>query len=145
MNEIKKQGNKFICDIFFIILGSGFFCKIPYKNNNINVLFTNNHVINKDLLFIGNKIRILYNKKYKEIEITKNRLICTDSRKDKEGLDYTCIQILKEDGFNFENIIEIDDSNLSNYIGIKIGVLQYPNGDELKLKTGYIENLNNIK
>ena len=62
-NEIKKQGNKYICNILFDIFGSGFFCQIPYNNKNINVLFTNNHVINKDLLSIGKKIRLNYKKK----------------------------------------------------------------------------------
>ena len=145
IDKIKEKGNKFICDILFDILGSGFFCQIPFYNNNINVLFTNNHVINKDLLSIGNKIRLIYKQKYKEIEITENRLIFTDSRNYKIGLDYTCIQIFKEDGLNIENIFKIDDSNISNYNGIKICVLHYPKGDELELTTGYIQNLNNYE
>ena len=128
-NEIKKQGNKFICDILFNILGSGFFCQIPYNNKNINVLFTNNHVINKDLLSIGQKIRLNYKGEDKEIEIKENRLIRTDSRNYKEGLDYTCIQILEQDGLNIKNIFKIYDSNISNYSGIKICVLQYPKGN----------------
>ena len=65
-NEIKKQGNKFICDILFNILESEFICQIPYNNKNINVLFTNNHIINKDLLSIGKKIRLIYKKKIKK-------------------------------------------------------------------------------
>ena len=36
-NKIKKEGNKYICIILLSILGSGFFCKIPYNNNYINV------------------------------------------------------------------------------------------------------------
>ncbi len=98
INEIKKKGNKFICEILFDILGNGFFCQIPYNNNNINVLFTNNHIINKNLLLVGQKIRLYYKQKYKEIEITENRLVFTDSRNYKEGFDYTCIQIFNEDG-----------------------------------------------
>ena len=37
-------------------------------HNYINVLFTNNHVINKYLLLIGNKIRLYYKGEYKEIK-----------------------------------------------------------------------------
>ena len=142
-DKIKKDGN--ICDILFNILGSGFFCKIPYNENKINFLFTNNHVINEDLLLIGKKIRIFYKGEPKEIEITKNRLIWTDSRNYKEGLDYTCIQIFKEDGFNIKNFFEIENFNLSNYNGIPICILQYPKGNELTLKTGYIKELNNYE
>ena len=129
IDKTKKQGTTFICDILFNISGSGFFCQIPYNNKNINVLFTNNHVINKDLLLIGQKIRLNYKGEDKEIEIKENRLIRTDSRNFKEGLDYTCIQILEQDGFNIKNIFKIYDSNISNYNGIKICILQYPKGN----------------
>ena len=129
IDKTKKQGTTFICDILFNISGSGFFCQILYNNKNINVLFTNNHVINKDLLLIGQKIRLNYKGEDKEIEIKENRLIRTDSRNFKEGLDYTCIQILEQDGFNIKNIFEIYDSNISNYNGIKICILQYPKGN----------------
>jgi len=140
--NIKKEGNKYICDILLNILGSGFFCKIPYNNKIINILFTNHHVLNEKLLLIGKKIRIYYKEEYKEIEITKNILIFTDSRDYNKGLDYIYIQIFKKDGFDDNNFFEIDNSNISNYNGIKICVLQYPNGNELELKTGYIEELN---
>ena len=46
-NKIIKEGNQYICDILLTIVGTGFICRIPYNNNNINVLFTNNHIINK--------------------------------------------------------------------------------------------------
>ena len=95
-NEIKKKGNKYICQILLTILGSGFLCKIPYNKNYINVFFTNNHIINENLLLPGQKIRLFYKDILKEIEITKNRLVWTDSRKYNEGLDYTCIQIFEE-------------------------------------------------
>ena len=93
----------------------------------------------------GQKIRLFYKDILKEIEITKNRLVWTDSRKYNEGLDYTCIQIYKEDGFNTQNIFELADCNISNYNGIKICVLQYPKGNNLELKTGYINDINNYE
>ena len=118
------------------------FCKIPYNNQIINVLLTNHHVINENLLLIGKKIRTYYKGEYKEIQITKNRLIFTDSRDYKKGLDYTGIYIFKEDGFNINNFFETDNYNISNYNRIKICILQYPKGNELEIKTGYIEDLN---
>ena len=39
--------------------------------------------------------------------------------------------------------IQIYDSNISNYNGIKICVLQYSKGNKLELTTGYIKDLNN--
>ena len=143
--NLKKKGDKYKCEIFLDILGSGFFCKIPYNNKIINILFTNHHIINENLLIIGKKIRLYYKGEYKEIEITKNRLFFTDSRDYNEGLDYTAIQILKEDGFNDNNFFEKDNSNLSNYSGMSICILQYPNGNQLELQTGYIKDLNNYE
>jgi len=143
-NKIKKEGNKFICEILFPFIGTGFICKIPYNNNNINVLFTNNHIINKDLLLKGKIIRFIYKGDPKEIEITENRLIWTDSTDYKKGLDYTCIQIFDEDGFNTKNIFQIEDFNLSNYNDLEICILQYPK-DKIELTTGYIKKSNKKK
>ncbi len=140
-NKIIKEGNKYICDILLTIVGTGFICQIPYNNNNINVLFTNNHIINKDLLLKGKKIRYIYKGNLKEIEITENRLVWTDLKNYKVGLDYTCIQIFDEDGFDTKNIFQIEESNLSNYNGLDICVLQYPKS-QIELTTGYIQNLN---
>ena len=65
----------------------------------------------------------------------------------REGLDYTYIKIFKEDEFEFKNIFEIDNSNISNYKGINICLFQYSNKNELELKTkkqkGILLNLKN--
>ena len=58
-------------EILLSIKGTGFICQIPYNNNNINVLFRNNHIINEDSLKIGKKIKYhLYKQGDKELEIT---------------------------------------------------------------------------
>ena len=80
----------------------------------------------------------------KEIEITEKRLIFTDLTKYKKGLDYTCIQIFEEDGFDIKNIFQIEDSNLSNYNGIEICILQYPKS-QIELTTGIIQDLNKFE
>ena len=46
--KIKKEREKFMNEILLSIKGTEFICQIPYNNNNINVLFTNNHIINED-------------------------------------------------------------------------------------------------
>ena len=135
--KIKKEGEKFMCEILLNINGTGFICQIPYNNNNINVLFTNNHIINEDSLKIGKTIKYnLYNQDINQIKITENRLIWTDKK-----LDYTAIQIFDEDGFNTNNIFKIDNSNLDNYNDHEICILQFPE-KELELTTGIIEDIN---
>ena len=78
-----------------VTTGTGFFCKIPFNNNNniIKVLFTNNHILKEESLKIGKIIHIIYKGEHKTIEITKDRLVFTDSRDYKIGLDYSCIEI----------------------------------------------------
>ena len=88
-------------------IGTGFFCKIPFNNNKniIKVLFTNNHVLNKESLKIGKIINIIYKGKTKNSKITKDSLILTDSRNYTIGLDYSCIEIFDSDGI--EDFYEI--------------------------------------
>ena len=58
--------------------GTGFFCNIPYEYNIIlKVLMTNNHVLNKEDLSIGKKIKFSINndKTFYEIEINEKKYI----------------------------------------------------------------------
>ena len=88
LNLIKNNGRK----------GTGFFSKIPFpdKNNLLNVLITNNHILNeKDIE--NNKILklIMYNKEKKikkEIKIDESRKRYT-YKKEEEGIDITIIEI----------------------------------------------------
>ena len=89
-------------------LGNGFFCKlnnsyIPFKT----VLFTANHVLNEKSIQTGKKIRIKYQQKDITIEISEKRNAFTN-----EKLDYTCVEILEEDGIT--NFFEIDSDVLEN-------------------------------
>ena len=80
--------------------GTGFFCKIPFpdKNNLLNVLLINNHILNENDINDNNTIKLIaYNKaKNRKIEI---EIIMDESRKiytyknDKEGIDMTIIEI----------------------------------------------------
>ena len=70
--------------------GSGFFYEIKVNNKLMKVLFTNNHVINN----LNSDIKIEHNREKKIIKLN-NRFKCTN-----EELDYTCIEIFEEDGFN---------------------------------------------
>ena len=115
--------------------GSGFFCEIKVNNRLMKVLFTNNHVINN----LNSDIKIEHNKEKKIIKLSKNRFKCTN-----EELDYTCIEILKEDGFN--NYFKIDKNiNINNpyeeYKYDEYVMIQYPGGDDVSFAQGYINNI----
>ena len=115
--------------------GSGFFCEIKVNNRLMKVLFTNNHVINN----LNSDIKIEHNKEKKIIKLSKNRFKCTN-----EELDYTCIEILKEDGFN--NYFKIDKNiNVNNpyeeYKYDEYVMIQYPGGDDVSFAQGYINNI----
>ena len=88
--KIIYQMNNCVCRIYNNGKGTGFFARIPFKNNFLPVLITNNHVIGvKD---IENKklITIYLNngKKMKLIKMDENRMTYTN-----EKLDITIIEI----------------------------------------------------
>ena len=117
--------------------GTGFFCIIPFKNEKIKMLFTNNHVLNKESIKIGNIIKCAYKNKIKIIEITKERFCNTNA-----DLDYTCIQIFNDD--KIEDFYEIENENnknpKDNYLNEDICIMQYPKG-LLTLKVGHLKKI----
>ena len=67
--KIIEQMDKNICRIKInSIHGTGFFCKIPFPDNNnmIQVLITNNHIINEDILNKNKNIKIEIKEEKKE-------------------------------------------------------------------------------
>ena len=127
-NEIKKEK------------GTGFFCEIndfPIKY----VLFTNNHVLNKNDIKLGNIINIEYlnNSSYigKQIKIDDKRRSFTN-----EKLDYTCIELMESDGINnYKDYFKIDPNilNNKNYLNNSdVFILLYPSGKELSFSYGKI-------
>ena len=120
------------------ITGTGFFCKIPFKNKKMKVLFTNNHILNEESIQIGKTIKIIYQGNAKDIEISEDRFCLTDSRDYKEGLDYTCIQIFDKDGI--EDFYEYCEDNIKFEDEIA-SISGYPNGKELTVETGHLKNI----
>ena len=113
--------------------GTGFFCKIPFINNNkLLVLLTNNHVIND----LKKNFTIYYNNKYIEIKL-ENRKKYTN-----KIYDITIIEIKEED--KIEEYLEIDEmimeegSNTS-YVNESIYLLQYL--EEKLVSYGIIKNI----
>ena len=97
--------------------GSGFFCKIPYTEDNnhfIPVLITCNHELSKDLIKINN-INIILNGQAKTISLNQ-RKIWTDKK-----IDFTCIEI-KEKEDNINTFFNLDDNIFTNeyYLNQKV-------------------------
>ena len=113
--EFYPQIKKGICEITIPKggFGSGFFCKIPYTENDnllLPVLITCNHVLNIDSI-ITKDIKIVIDGEQKIIPL-KQRKKWTD-----EYLDFTCIEI-KEKKDNIHTFFNLDytvlDYNYSN-------------------------------
>ena len=126
--SIEKDGKK------ATKIGTGFICKI----SNIKAFITNNHVL--DQKFLDNEKKLLIyndNDEAKEINLEVNRFKCTD-----EELDFTIIEILKED--NFIYYLEIDEFIDSTYYeNAQICIFQYPGGKPLQYSQGTNSGLNN--
>lgn len=134
------KANKAICEIRIPNgFGSGFFCKIPFTENNnllLPVLLTNNHVLSRNLLISNNDIQIVINGKIQNIPL-KQRKKWTD-----EKLDFTCIEI-KEQEDNIHTFYNIDDNAFySNYINHKVIVFGINVNDkrDLGFSNGIITN-----
>ena len=112
MINFLQKAIKAVCEICISTnkFGSGFFCKIPYTQNNnllLPVLITNNHVLSKNELESDLKIKI--NGETKIISL-KGRKKWTD-----ETIDFTCIEI-KEEEDNIHTFFNLDDNVLDkNY------------------------------
>ncbi len=120
--------------------GSGFFCKIPFQNSTLKVLFTNHHVLKRNDIIPGQIIRFAINNEMKIIKITNNRKTWSNL-----SLDFTCIEIFDEDNIKHFYEIEYKDYDDPNkyYNHVDCAVIQFPNAGPIKLKTGHILKINN--
>jgi len=124
--------------------GSGFFCEI----NNFPIkyaLLTNIHVLNESSIEIGNTIHFeclelqtsFFNSSYsivqKEMKITDKRRVFINKE-----LDYTCIELFKEDGildyFKIDQKLFKYDKNI--LIDNDIFILQFPYGNDISFSYG---------
>ena len=120
--------------------GSGFFCKIPYTEDNnhfISALITCNHVLSKDLLK-NNDINIIIDGQTKNIPLNK-RKIWTDEKN-----DFTCIEI-KEKEDNIYTFFNLDDNVFTNENYLNQNVIIYAingtkNGRKLVFSNGIVKN-----
>ena len=122
--------------------GTGFFCKFKVNGIPMKALFTNNHVLNENLIKENSIIELRNKDEIKELKITSNRFKCTNVK-----LDYTCIQILDNEEYN--DFFEIDDNiNCQNHnvqYGNKLGVVyQFPDNQDISCGEGFIEGIKKV-
>ena len=87
----------------------GFLCNI--NNQNLKVLITYSDIIDEEFLDNQEKLIFFIGNEKKEINIEKHRYKLV-----LQGLNFTVIEILDEDGISNDNFLEIDDSiNSKNY------------------------------
>ena len=124
--------------------GTGFFCEIPFQNNSLPILVTNNHVLNEEDIKNGKIIKLTINEKTIKIQIDNSRITYTNPE-----LDVTFIEIkLNKDEINENNFLKIDENYLkkkkefieNNYNKKSIYILHYPKGD-LRVSYGLIKNV----
>ncbi len=136
-----QKAKKSICEISLTKgFGSGFFCKIPYTEDNnqlIPALITCNHVISKDLIKT-NSINIILNGQTKTLSLSQ-RKIWTDKK-----IDFTCIEI-KEKEDNIYSFFKLDDNVFTNELYLNQNVLIYginnnKIGSKLVFSNGIIKN-----
>ena len=146
--KINEQMRKNICKIEIgKERGTGFFIMIPFPNreNMLNALITNNHIINDDLL--NNKEAIIKIKigdeDIERIISLNNRLLYTS-----KVYDTTIIEIKENDHIN--SFMELDEGIINNIINNKssnlkykdetIYIIQYPEG-HLSVSYGVLEGI----
>lgn len=116
--------------------GTGFFCRIPYNDNLIPFLITNNHVLNQNKISNGKRVEITINDGKKTIyfDIDDSRIKFTN-----KDLDVTFIEI-KPNKDNIDYILDIDEeinTNLRNlYNNKSIYIMHYPKGNNVHVSYG---------
>ena len=152
--KIIQQMKKCVCKIVKDnIKGTGFFSKIPYKDELKKVLITNNHILNKNDIKNNKMISISINneEKYKDIKIDDKRLILIDEIKDVtmiEIKDKDKIENYIESNENIKDInyLELDEKYNKDRINERykkesIYILHYPKGGNIVVSYGLLNDI----
>ena len=125
------------------IIGTGFFCKIPYNNGaQIYALITSYQIINEFYLNQYNYINLLIN------DYNQAKIINLDPSRNvyyNKMYNTTIIELKEYDNIN--NYLELDDNLFSNNIkslfeSESIYILQYLNGGKAIVSYGLLNELN---
>jgi len=146
-DKIKKhltQMETSICKIINTkVLGTGFFCRIPFPNRLrfLPVLITCNHVLDEDSIAQGKEIKFTLNNDAieKSIVINDSRKIYTSADENK---DITIIELdLKKDNINFDWLLDVDkniDKDKDLYKTKSVYIIHYELGSKAKKSLGQI-------
>ena len=146
--KIIEQMEKSICKIIKNdeTFGTGFFCNIPHQGQNLKVLITSNHLINKSYINNNKIIKISFDddKILKEIKIDDNKTIYT-SKYD----DITIIEMNETEFKDNKDIIYLDlEDKLYNQKSNNIDtikacyIIQYTKDKIIAASYGNIEDIN---
>ena len=140
--KILSQMKNSICKIYKCN-GTGFFCKIPFKNDYLKALITNYHVIDKDYIKNNDIIKISLNddKERRDIKGLDKRKKFFD-----ENYDITIIEIKNSDNIKV-NYLELDDnifddnSELYYEKNTTIYILHYPKMNKASVSYGMVKEI----
>ena len=126
------------------VCGTGFFCRIPYGNNNTMIcLITNYHVIDEKYFKENNNIDLLLNNE-NDGKIIDLRI----ERKNYFNKDYdiTIIELKKTD--KIKHVLELDDNLFKDetrlfFEGKSIYSIQYQKGDNAVVSYGLMNRIDN--
>ena len=142
--NILFQMENCICKIYLknYKIGIGFLCKIPFRNNLLPVLITNNHILNN----IGNNeiIKLIINNEVKEIKLDKSRKKYISHDK---NIDISILEI-KPNKDKIYNYLEFDENDIFKkegnfeleYKRELIYIIHYPN-EKLSVSYGSINEI----
>ena len=140
--KILYQMENCICKIYNVLTGTGFFCKIKFKNKLLPVLITNNHILNENDIENNKIIELTINNKAISIKLDNTRIKYTNKK-----LDITIIEIkINKDKIYENNFMEIDNIEKERklieleYKRKSIYILHYLKG-EINVSYGIINDL----
>ena len=124
------------------LMGTGFFCKIPYNNTKINVLITSYQIINEFYFNQNNNLNLLMND-YNQLKIIN----IDPTRNTYFNKEYNTTIIELKDYDNINNYLELDDNLFGNNIksifeNESIYILQYLNSAKAIVSYGNLNQLN---
>ena len=102
--KILEQMKSCICLIEGNKKGTGFFCKINYRNELIPVMITNYHIIDENFIEKNNKIKIKINENSKLINISIDNIIYSS---ETNKYDLIIIKLKEESKYKY---LELDDN-----------------------------------
>jgi len=121
--------------------GTGFFCKINFRNEIIKVLMTNYHILNENDMKENKALNLILNndKETITIDLKIKREIYFN-----EDYDITLIELNEKD--KIKEYLELDDNLFQEngdiiYKNKSIYILHYQNGKEAKVSYGLLNNI----